>query len=31
MPYATVAHQEIVLQVHEDAHEAIDSWGLAQF
>jgi hypothetical protein len=31
MPYPTVAHQEITLQVQEDFHDAIDSWELAEF
>jgi hypothetical protein len=31
MPYPTVAHQEITLQVQEDFHDAIDSWELTEF
>jgi len=31
MPYPTVAHQEITLQVQEDFHDAIDSWEFAEF
>jgi hypothetical protein len=31
MPYPTVAHQEITLQVQEDFRDAIDSWELTEF
>jgi hypothetical protein len=31
MPYSTVAHQEITLQVDQGFHDAIDSWELVEF
>ena len=31
MPYPTIAHQEITLQVQEDYQHAIDSWELTEF